>query len=77
MVFEQVQNSIADIMSCDPNAVTMDTNLQDDLGVDSVDSVELVMALEEIYGLTISDEQAAQLKTVSDVVEFIEEATEA
>lgn len=77
MVFEQVKKSLVEIMGCDESSIRMDTNLQRDLGVDSVDSVELIMALEETYGVSISDDQAAQLKTVSDVVSFIEEEVEA
>lgn len=76
MVFDQVKKSIAEIMSKDEDDITMDTDLVSDLGVDSVDSVELIMALEEIYDVSISDEDASQLKTVADVVDFVERAIE-
>ena len=76
MVFDQVQESLADILSCDVDKIDMDTDLVRDLGVDSVDTVELIMAVEENYDITISDTEAAELKTVGDVVEFIEENLE-
>jgi acyl carrier protein len=76
MVFDEVKKSLAEIMSKDEDDITMETDLVNDLGVDSVDSVELIMALEETYDVSISDEDAAQLKTVGDVVEYVEKAIE-
>lgn len=76
MVFDQVKESLADILSCDADKIDMDTDLVRDLGVDSIDTVELIMAVEETYDITISDDDAQTLKTVSDVVEFIEERLE-
>ena len=76
MVFEQVKQSLSEILTCDIDSITMDTNLADDLGVDSIDSVELVMAVEEIYDIAIPEEDALTLKTVSDVVEYIEDHIE-
>jgi acyl carrier protein len=77
MVFDEVKKNLAEIMSKDEDDITMETDLVNDLGVDSVDSVELIMALEETYDVSISDEDAAQLKTVGDVVEYVEKAIEA
>ena len=71
MVFDQVKESLADILSCDAEKIDMD-----DLGVDSIDTVELIMAVEETYDITISDKEAQELKTVADVVEFIEDHLE-
>ena len=76
MVFEQVQKNLAEILSRDPESIEMDTNLVDDLGVDSIDSVELVMAVEEIYEISIPEEAAMEMKTVADVVEYIEDHIE-
>ncbi|MEE0435952.1 MAG: acyl carrier protein [Peptococcaceae bacterium] len=76
MVFDQVKESLADIMSCDVEKIDMETDLVRDLGVDSIDTVELIMAVEETYDITISDDDARDLKTVGDVVEFIEERLE-
>ena len=53
--------------------IDMDTKLVDDLGVDSIDSVELIMAVEEVYDITIPEEDAMAMKTVGDVVEYIED----
>lgn len=76
MVFDQVKESLADILSCDAEKIDMDTDLVRDLGVDSIDTVELIMAVEETYDTTISDKEAQELKTVADVVEFIEDHLE-
>lgn len=76
MVFDQVKESLADILSCDAEKIDMDTDLVRDLGVDSIDTVELIMAVEETYDITISDKEAQELKTVTDVVEFIEDHLE-
>ncbi len=76
MVFDQVKESLADILSCDAEKIDMDTDLVRDLGVDSIDTVELIMAVEETYDISISDKEAQELKTVADVVEFIEDHLE-
>ena len=76
MVFDQVKESLADILSCDAEKIDMDTDLVRDLGVDSIDTVELIMAVEETYDITISDKEAQELKTVAAVVEFIEDHLE-
>ena len=76
MVFDQVKESLADILSCDAEKIDMDTDLVRDLGVDSIDTVELIMAVEETYDISISDKEAQELQTVADVVEFIEDHLE-
>ena len=76
MVFDQVKESLADILSCDAEKIDMDTELVRDLGVDSIDTVELIMAVEETYDITISDKEAQKMTTVGDVVEFIEDHLE-
>ena len=73
MVFEQVKESLAEILSKDMDMIDMDTKLVDDLGVDSIDSVELIMAVEEVYDITIPEEDAMAMKTVGDVVEYIKD----
>lgn len=73
MVFDQVKESLADILSCDADKIELDTDLVRDLGVDSIDTVELIMAVEDTYDIKISDKDAEDLKTVGDVVEFIED----
>ena len=76
MVFDQVTESLADILSCDADKIELDTDLVRDLGVDSIDTVELIMAVEDTYDIKISDKDAEDLKTVGDVVEFIEDHLE-
>lgn len=73
MVFEQVKESLAEILSKDVDMIDMDTKLVDDLGVDSIDSVELIMAVEEVYDITVPEEDSMAMKTVGDVVEYIED----
>lgn len=76
MVFDQVKESLANILSCDADKIELDTDLVRDLGVDSIDTVELIMAVEDTYDIKISDKDAEDLKTVGDVVEFIEDHLE-
>ena len=72
MIFEKVAAELAQQFELDPAAITMDTNLVDDLGADSLDVVELIMALEDSFGIAISDEDAAELFTVRRIVEYLE-----
>ena len=73
MEFEQVRDIIVETLGCDAEQVTMDASLADDLGADSLASVELVMALEEAAGITIDDADAAGLKTVNDIVTYLKD----
>lgn len=72
---EEIQGKVGDIIAksfkLDPAAVTLEKSFQDDLGADSLEIVELVMALEEEFGIEISDEEAEKIKTVGNAVEFI------
>ena len=72
MIFESVRNSLAQQFEIDPESITMDTSLIDDLGADSLDVVELIMSLEDSFGISISDEAASELTTVSKIVEYLE-----
>lgn len=72
MVFETVRDTLAEQFEIDPSEITMDTNLIDDIGADSLDVVELIMALEDAYGISISDDEAANLLTVRKIVDYIE-----
>ena len=71
-MFEQVKNMLASQLDIDADEITLETSLADDLGADSLDAVELIMALEDAYGVAISDEEAAQLTTVGKIVEYLE-----
>lgn len=71
-MFEKVRDIILDTLSCDADKVTMEASLADDLGADSLDAVELNMALEDNLGVAISDEELANMKTVGDIVNYLE-----
>ena len=71
-MFEKVKSVLAQQFELDPESITMDTNLIDDLGADSLDVVELIMSLEDEFGIAISDNVAAQLYTVGRIVDYLE-----
>jgi acyl carrier protein len=70
-VFEQVKSILVDTLSVDEDKVTMEARFQEDLETDSLDLVELVMTMEEKFGVKIADEEAAEIKTVGDAVDFV------
>jgi acyl carrier protein len=70
-IFESVRNILVDQLGVDADVVTMDSNFIDDLNADSLDIVELVMAMEQEFGISIPDEEAERIKTVGDAVDFI------
>ena len=72
MYFEKVRDALAQQFELDPETITMDTNLIDDLGADSLDVVELIMSLEDEFGVSISDDDAAQLQTVGRIVDYLD-----
>lgn len=69
---EKIINLIAEQLDAAPENLTMETNLIEDLGADSLDIADLVMELEEQLDVEISDEDLAKLKTVGDIVEYID-----
>lgn len=70
-IFERVQLILVDQLSIDKENVTMTANFIDDLNADSLDIVELVMAMEQEFDISIPDEEAERIRTVSDAVNFI------
>ena len=72
MTFDKVKEIIVDTLSCDEDKVTLEATLTDDLGADSLDAVELNMALEEAFEITIPDEELANFKSVGDIVTYID-----
>ena len=72
MVFEKVQKIIAEGLNISLDKVTMEAHLVDDLGADSLDAVELIMALEDEFGLEVDDDAAQNMKYVKDLVNYIE-----
>jgi acyl carrier protein len=71
MIFEKVQEKVAEQLGVEIDEVSVESSFIDDLGADSLDIVELLMALEEEFDIEIPDEEAEKLSTVSDVVEYI------
>jgi acyl carrier protein len=71
--FERSKQIIVDLLGVDPAKVTRDARFREDLEADSLDLVELIMEFEEKFGETISDEEAQGLRTVGQVVDYIEQ----
>jgi len=71
--FERLKKIIVEQLGVDEEEVTMTASFVEDLNADSLDLVELIMSLEEEFGMEISDEDAEKIQKVSDAVEFIEE----
>jgi acyl carrier protein len=73
---EKVKNIIAEQLGVDKDEVKDESSFTDDLGADSLDTVELVMALEEAFGCEIADEDAENIKTVQDAISYVTKNTE-
>ena len=71
-MLEKIKSIVADQLGVDEDQVTEDASFIDDLGADSLDTVELIMAFEEEFDIEIPDEDAQKIKTVKDVIEYIE-----
>lgn len=76
MIFDKVKEIIVEQLGVDPDDVTLESSFIDDLGADSLDIVELIMALEEEFDIEIPDEDAEKIQTVGDVVDYIKEHTD-
>ena len=72
MTFEKIQKLIAQQFGIDPEKVTMESDLVKDLGADSLDIADLIMTLEEEFGLTVPDEMANEFLIVGNIVKFID-----
>ena len=70
-MLEKIREIIAEQLNCEEETIGMDTSFKDDLGADSLDLFELVMALEEEYGLEIPAEELTDMETVGDVIEYL------
>ena len=71
---QRVKDIIVEQLGVKPDQVTPEAKFIEELGADSLDTVELVMALEEEFGIEVPDEQAEKLQSVGDVIKYIEEA---
>ncbi len=70
-LFEEVKKVVVEQLGVSESEVTKEASYVDDLGADSLDTVELVMALEEAFGLEIPDEEAEKIKTVNDTINYV------
>ena len=73
MIFDKVKEILVDQLDVEEEKVTMEASIVDDLGADSLDLVDLVMSLEEEFDVEIPDEQVEGIKTVGDIVKYIED----
>lgn len=71
MVFEKIKKIVADQLGADADEITMESTFVEDLGADSLDVVELVMAMEDEFDMEIDEDEAENISTVGDVVEYI------
>ena len=71
-MFEELVAILCDQLPLDPESISMDSRIKEDLGADSLDVLQLLMALEEEKGITIPDEVLPTLKTVGDIVGYME-----
>lgn len=73
MIFEKVKELVAEQLGVAEEDITESSNIQDDLGADSLDVVDLVMALEDEFEVEIPEDKVENMKTIGDIVKFIEE----
>ena len=73
MVFERIREIICDQLDLEEDKVTMDSDIMEDFEADSLDVVDLVMSIEDEFGLEVPDDQIENVRTVGDVVRYIEE----
>ena len=71
----KLKTIIADVLNVDPNEITSDTTFTDDLGADSLDLYQILMGIEEEYGIKVPQEKAESISTVGEALELIRKAT--
>lgn len=76
MVFDKIKDIIVEQLDVEEDAVTMEASITEDLGADSLDVVDLVMSIEESFEVEIPDEEVENIKTVGDIVKYIENKVE-
>jgi len=72
MVFDKMKEVLAEQFDVDPEKITRETDWMNDLGADSLDLVELIMSLEEEYGVSVTDESVYEHKNVGEIADYIE-----
>lgn len=71
-IFDKIKSIISDELNIDQAKIIKEANIREDLGADSLDAVEVIMALEDEFGITIDDDTAQSFKTVGDLVDYVE-----
>lgn len=77
MVFEKLKDIIVEQLDVEEDAVTLTANIQDDLGADSLDVVDLITTIEDEFDISIPDEAVEEIKTVGDIANYIEKNSDA
>ena len=72
-IFDKLKELVVDQLGVEEDELTMEASMQDDLGADSLDLVDLVMSVEEEFGVKVADEDLENIKTVGDIVNYIED----
>ena len=77
MIFDEVREILAEQLDVDKDSIEMNSKLAEDLGADSLDAIDIVMTIEDQYAIEVPDENIENMKTVEDIVSFIESNTDA
>lgn len=77
MIFDEVREILAEQLDVDKDSIEMSSKLAEDLGADSLDAIDIVMTIEDQYAIEVPDESIENMKTVEDIVSFIESNTDA
>ena len=72
MIFEEIKDILAEQLDLDPETIELSSSLANDLGADSIDAIDIVMSLEDQYGIEVPDSVIENMKTVEDIVNFVE-----
>ena len=73
MVLDKMKDSLVEQLECDPEDITMESLLVDDLGADSLDAIDIVMSVEDTFKVEVPDEIIEKIETVGDIVNYIED----
>jgi len=73
IMFEKIKSALAEQLGIEEDQIKMESNLVEDLNADSLDLVQLLMVMESDYGMTFTDDQIRQIKTIADIIKFMEE----
>lgn len=74
MVFEKIRDILAEQLEIDEDSITMESNIAEELGADSIDVVDLVMSIEDEFEIEVPDDEVENVKTVGDIVKYVEDS---